>query len=162
MCAQQRSPRRSGGRSSSFFEPLEARQLLSAVTTVLNNGPSSNRIDLAVVGDGFTQAQLSTYSADVQTFIKGFFNEAPLSSYKSFFNVHQVNVVSNVSGVSDDPTMGVARDTPLGMSFWTSGIERLLGVNTWAAQQYAQTAPGDDQTIAIANSSKYGGAGYPG
>lgn len=145
------------------IELLEARQLLSVsptVTTVLNNGPAANRIDLAVVGDGFTQSQLSTYTANVQSFINGFFNEAPLSSYKSFFNVHQVNVVSDVSGVSDDPNRGVTRDTPLGMSFWTGGVERLLGVNTWSAREFSQLAPGDDQTIAIANSSKYGGAGY--
>ncbi|HSV15497.1 MAG TPA: M64 family metallopeptidase, partial [Tepidisphaeraceae bacterium] len=145
------------------IETLEPRRLLSAagVTTVLDNGPASNRIDLAVVGDGFTQTQIPTFAADVQTFIKGFFNEAPLSSYKSFFNVHEVNVVSNVSGVSGDPTAGVSRSTPLGMSFFTEGVERLLGVDTAAARQYAQSAPGDDQTIAIANSSKYGGAGYP-
>src|SRR4051812_11438681 len=150
------------GRRVAPIETLETRRLLSAaVTTVLNNGPASNRIDLAVVGDGFTQTQLPTFAADVQTFIKGFFNEAPLSSYKSFFNVHQVDVVSNVSGVSGDPTSGVTRNTPLSMSFWTDGIERLLGVDTAAAKQIAQSAPGHDQTIAIANSNKYGGAGYP-
>lgn len=150
---------------SLVIEVLEARQLLSttpSVSTVLNNGPASNRIDLAIVGDGFTQSQLGTYATDVQNFIKGFFNEAPLSSYKSFFNVHQVNLVSNVSGVSNDPNIGSVRDTALGMSYWTSGIERLLGVDTVAAKDYARLAPGADQTIAIANSSKYGGAGYPG
>jgi hypothetical protein len=133
----------------------------ASVVTVLNNGPASNRIDLAVVGDGFTKSQLPTYSADVQNFISGFFNEAPLSTYKSFFNVHQVNVISSVSGVSGDPSQGTIRDTPLSMSFWTNGIQRLLGIDTMTAQSYAKLAPGDDQTVAIANSTTYGGAGYP-
>jgi hypothetical protein len=133
----------------------------AAVVTVLNNGPASNRIDLAVVGDGFTKSQLSTYSADVQSFINGFFSEAPLSSYKSFFNVHQVDVISNVSGVSGDPGQGTMRQTPLSMSFWTNGIQRLLGIDTMTAQAYAKLAPGDDQTVAIANATMYGGAGYP-
>ncbi len=110
----------------------------AGVVTVLNNGPSSNRVDLSVVGDGFTRSQLSLYASDVQTFVRGFFNEAPLDSYKSFFNVYQVNVISNVSGVTNDPNQGVVRDTPLSMSFWTNGIERLLGVNTYMAKQYAQ------------------------
>ena len=155
------SPRRHPAASSNVspIETLEARRLLgAAVSTVLNNGPAANRIDIAVVGDGFTQTQLPTFAADVQTFIKGFFDEAPLSSYKSFFNVHEVNVVSSVSGVSGDPSEGITKATPLGMSFWTDGVERLLGVDTVAAKQFASSAPGHDQTIAIANSSKYGGA----
>ena len=147
-----------------LLERLEMRALFSVsapVTTILHNGASTNRIDLSVVGDGYTSSQMSLFHSNVQTFVSGFFNEAPLSSYKSFFNVYAVDVTSSVSGVSDDNSSMTVRNTPLSMTYWTNGIERLLGVDTSAAKSYASLAPGDDQTIAIANDTKYGGAGYP-
>jgi hypothetical protein len=75
--------------------------------------------------------------------------------------VHEIDVVSNESGVSGDPTPDVSRDTALGMTFWCSGIERLLCVNVGAAYSFANQAPDVDQVIAVANTTKYGGAGYP-
>jgi len=49
------------------------------------------------------------------------------------------------------------------MGFWCNGIERLLCVDSgkaWAAA-LAGTTEDIDQVLAVANSSKYGGAGYP-
>ena len=70
-------------------------------------------------------------------------------------------MVSNESGVDNDPVQGVDRDTAMDMSYWCSGIERLLCVNVFSATSFANNAPDVDQIVAIANSSKYGGAGYP-
>jgi hypothetical protein len=132
-------------------------------TTILNSGPSSNRVDIVIVGDGYTAGELpTTYTSHAQTFVNSFFNDAPLNAYKSFFNVHRVDVTSNQSGVDHDPTQGVLRDTALDMEFWCAGIERLLCVDVAKAYSYASNAPQVDQVIAVANSSKYGGAGYPG
>src|SRR5688572_15058429 len=41
------------------------RGVTSPVTTIVSNGPSSNRIDLVIVGDGYTAGELGTYAADV-------------------------------------------------------------------------------------------------
>jgi hypothetical protein len=131
-------------------------------TTIINNGAPSNRIDMVLVGDGYTTADMATYSAHAQAFASSFFNEFPLSTYKPLFNVHRVDVISNQSGVDNDPNQGILRDTALDMNFWCSGIERLLCVNTSKAASYAVNAPQVDQTVAIANSTKYGGAGYLG
>lgn len=46
------------------------------------------------------------------------------------------------------------------MTFWCDGLERLLCVDEDRAKSYAALAPGVDQIAAIANSAKYGGAGY--
>lgn len=131
------------------------------VTTILNNGPTTNRIDIVLVGDGYTSADLPTFAANAQSTVANFFNEAPLSIYKTLFNVHRVDVVSNESGVDNDPVQGVLRDTALDMTFFCGGTERALCVNTFKAQQFANLAPAVDQVLALANSSKYGGVGYP-
>jgi hypothetical protein len=134
----------------------------AASTTILNSGPSSNRVDIVIVGDGYQSAQLNTYASHAANFVNNFFNDAPFNVYKSFFNVHRVDVISTDSGVDNDPANGTLKNTALDMGFWCSGIERLLCVNTTKANSYAVNAPQVDQTIAIANSIKYGGAGYSG
>jgi hypothetical protein len=133
-----------------------------SVTTLLNSGPVTNRVDIALVGDGYTTADLPTYAAHASRVVNDFFLQTPLDRYKSYFNVHRVDVVSNQSGVDNDPTQGILRDTAMDMGFWTNGIERLLGVNVSKARGFAAFAPQFEQVLAIANSSKYGGAGYPG
>jgi len=131
-----------------------------AVTTIVNNGPSGNRIDLVIVGDGYTAADLPGYAADAVNVVNGFFAQEPLAAYATCFNVHRVDVVSNESGV-DEPDFGIYRDTALDMSYNCSDIDRLLCVNVSKAQSAAAAAPQAEQILALANSTRYGGAGYP-
>ncbi len=124
-------------------------------------GPGSgNRVDLVFVGDGYRANQLGAYQNHVSTMVAGFFAERPFLEYASYFEVHRVDVVSNESGVDNDPNQGVQKDTALDMGYWCSGIERLLCVNVGKAYNFANNAPDVDLVAAVANSSKYGGAGY--
>lgn len=141
-------------------DPGESRVSRSNWVTVVDNGPPANRVDIVVVGDGYTAAELGDYAAHVDTIVPAFFSEPPLDAYASYFNVHRVDVVSNESGVDNDPTQGVRRDTALDMEYWCSNTERLLCVHTGKANNQAANAPEKDQILAIANSTKYGGAGY--
>jgi len=135
--------------------------LMGPSTTILSNGPSSNRIDIVLVGDGYQASELGAYSAQCATVINDFFLQSPLAQYKTFFNVHRVDVVSNDSGVDNDPDQGIFKDTALDMGFWCGGTERALCVNVSKALTQANLAPARDQVLALANSSKYGGVGYP-
>ena len=128
--------------------------------TMIDNGPSANRIDLVFVGDGYLDTQLATYVAHLNNGIDELFSQEPFVTYGPYFNVHRVNVISPESGVDNDPNPGIDRDTALDMAFWCSGIERLLCVNVNKAYDYALNAPEVDHVFAVANSSKYGGAGY--
>lgn len=130
------------------------------VETLISNGPSSNRIDLVFVGDGYRAEDLNAYESHVNNAVDAFFGIEPLESYQGMFNVHRVDVISNESGVDNDPTNGINRDTALNMAFWCSGIERLLCVDTALAWSYANNVPSTDAILAVANSSMYGGAGY--
>ena len=129
-------------------------------TTLVSHGPSDNRIDLVFVGDGYTAAQMPSYASHVNSIYPTFFNEAPLDEYYSYFNIHRVDVASLESGVDNDPTQGVQKNTALDMAFWCAGTERLLCINTSKASLAARSAPAVDQILAVANSTMYGGAGY--
>jgi len=132
----------------------------SNFTTIIDNGPPSNRIDLVCVGDGYLESELANYETHVDEAIVDLLSIEPFTTYSTYFNVHRVDVVSLESGVDHDPTYPIWRDTALGMGFWCGGTERLLCVNVGAAMAHAANAPDVDQIFAVANSSKYGGAGY--
>ncbi len=120
-----------------------------------------NRVDVVFVGDGYTAGELGLYAVQADSFADEFFSYEPFTSYRPLFQVHRVDVVSNESGVDNDPSRGINRDTALDMAYWCNNTERLLCVNVGKAYSYAATAPYLDVVVAIANSSKYGGAGYP-
>ncbi len=132
----------------------------SGVSTIVNSGRSANRVDLVFVGDGYTASDLDDYAAHVANGVADLFSQQPFQTYRSYFNVHRVDVISAESGVDHDPVQGVLRDTALDMGFWCNGIERLLCVNVTAAWQQAWNAPDVEHVLAVANSNKYGGAGY--
>lgn len=132
----------------------------SPVTTLLDNGPSANRIDIVFVGDGYTAGELGQYALDVDAVWPTFLDEAPLDAYASYFNIHRVDVTSTQSGVDNDPVQGIFKQTALDMSYWCSGTDRLLCVNVSKANAQARNAPGHDCVLALANSTTYGGAGY--
>ncbi|MCB9847892.1 MAG: hypothetical protein H6814_05710 [Phycisphaeraceae bacterium] len=141
--------------------PAGARGVIPAnVITMVDNGPTSNRVDLVFVGDGYQAGELGLYAVHCQNGLDDLFAITPFSEYRNFFNAHRVEVVSTDSGVDHDPTQGIFKNTALNMGFWCNGIERLLCVGTFQASQYADNAPDVDQIFAVANSTKYGGAGY--
>ncbi len=142
---------------------LRAQPLAAASSaSILLNGPPANRIDLVAVGDGYLASQLALYHMHAENGVANLLATEPFSTYQSFFNVHIVDVVSNESGVDNDPSLGIMRDTAMDMGFWCSGIERLLCVDVAKAYSFANNAPDVDHVLALANSTKYGGAGYTG
>ncbi len=129
-------------------------------TLIWGSGPSSNRVDLVIVGDGYTVGELGLYATHAEDVVGALFGIEPLATYGQCFLAHRVDVLSNESGVDNDPTDGIDRDTAMDMGFFCYGIERLLCVNVSKAIGFASAAPQREQLIAIANSTKYGGAGY--
>lgn len=139
-------------------------------STVVNNGASSNRVDMIIIGDGYTASQINTdYTNHVNGTIDYFFNNpinAPLNRYAKFFNVHRVNVISNESG-ADKPLDNIFVDTALDASYsWGGGVERCLYFNTNKANNivanvFAGTGidTNDGLLLGTVNDSKYGGCG---
>ncbi|MFI9508819.1 M64 family metallopeptidase [Nocardia sp. NPDC052566] len=138
--------------------PAQRSAVQADVVAIQQTGPSSERFDLVFVGDGYTSSQLGTYQQHAVNRWNEIAQLEPFKSHKNSFNVWAVNVVSQQSGVDNDPR-GTYRNTALDMTFWCGGTERLLCVNETKALQYARLAPEADQVIALANTTKYGGAG---
>ncbi|MBZ0171845.1 MAG: M64 family metallopeptidase [Phycisphaerales bacterium] len=149
----------SGGR---FLVPSLSDAQREAFQGVQTRGGPDNRIDLVIVGDGYTANEMAQFHLDADTIAVDFFSYEPFITYRPYFRVTKVEVVSNESGVDNDPSPGISRDTAMDMQFWCGGTERLLCVNIGKAWTFAAGggSPDVDQILAIANSSKYGGAGY--
>lgn len=145
-------------------EPEQPPQSFSSwpVVTIESNGVSANRIDLVFVGDGFQVQQLGQYAYYVGMQWAEMSGREPFASYRTYFNVHRVDVVSLDSGVDHDPKFGILRNTQLDMGFWTSGVQNRLSVDLGKVRQAAANAPDADQYVALANSSVLGGLAYPG
>ena len=137
------------------------------LTTMISNGPPSNRVDIVFIGDGYLSAQLETlYPQHVQAQINYLFSGSavPFPRYQHFFNVHRVNVASNQTG-ADQPPLNIFRDTALDASYWYDGVtERLLYFSNSKANAAVNTALAGtgitaDMRFGTVNDSKYGGGG---
>ncbi|MFE6490646.1 M64 family metallopeptidase [Streptomyces sp. NPDC057748] len=125
-------------------------------------GPPDDRLDIVIIGDGYTADQQDDFHADATAKWADITALEPYNSYQGLFNVWTVDAVSNESGISGDPGPGTVRDTALGSYFWCSDIERLICADIDKVAAYAAQAPAADLVVVIANSTKYGGAGYSG
>ncbi|MGW6912974.1 M64 family metallopeptidase [Kitasatospora sp. NPDC054939] len=146
--------------------PFTARRSIGAlagdgtVSPLLRNGSTASKLDVVVIGDGYTAAEQEKFLADAGTKWQEITAVEPYTTYRSLFNVWAVQAVSAESGVSGDPDRTTVRETALGSHFWCEDIERLLCVDTDAVERYAARAPQADLVVVVANSAKYGGAGY--
>ncbi|MGW0735225.1 M64 family metallopeptidase [Streptomyces sp. NPDC002851] len=132
------------------------------VTPIAETGPSADRLDVTIIGDGYTAAEERDFLADAKAKWADVTGIEPYRSYTGLFNVWAVSAASAESGVSGDPDSSVVRNTALGSYFWCDDIERLLCADLDKVKSYADKAPETDLVVVVANSTKYGGAGYSG
>ena len=130
------------------------------VRALSRTGPTDARLDVVITGDGYTAQQQGDFLADATSKWAEILHTEPYASYAGLFNVWAVEAASYESGVSGDPTADVIRDTALGSYFWCADTERLLCANIDKVAGYAGLAPDADLVLVLANSTKYGGAGY--
>lgn len=139
---------------------------LRAITTT---GDSTNRVDLILLGDGYTASEIgSTFTAHIEDYLNYFFDDSsltqPFGRYESYFNVYAVDVISNESG-ADDPLAGTFRDTALDATYNFNNVsDRLLYVSDTKAQAamnsaLAGTNIGAEMRYVLVNDIKYGGGG---
>lgn len=123
------------------------------------SGDPANRIDIAILGDGYRtedQAQLTT---DAQNVLAAYDADNLYGAYRNYINWTLVHVISNQTG-ADDGSAGGSRDTALGAFFNCGGTDRLLCVdNTTTLAVATADVPNFDFILVVVNDSKYGGAG---
>ncbi len=158
---------------------LEVRSLLHAdqtprapgpisATKIRDTGPNTNRLVFVVVGDGYTAANLTSgaFTTASTNLSNSFVGRSPWDIYFSATNIYRIDTESNEQGSDrEDGEFGTLKDTYYNSSFWTSGIERLLTIDTLGRTR-AITAANSlvgvgqwDYIFVLVNSTKYGGAG---
>jgi hypothetical protein len=135
--------------------------------TLHDAGDPASRLDVLLVGDGYTEAELSQWYADADAMADALLSAAPLSEYAGLINVHRVDAVSAESGVSFDCVEECRfRDTAFGSVFAVEFVNQLLGTDyrttaifqqaQWEVARAASAVP-FDVVIVIANTSHSGG-----
>lgn len=122
------------------------------------NGPSPQKVDLLVLGDGYTQAELPKFEAAVRRLADHLFQVSPFKERANDFNVWALAVPTLQSGVSR-PSTGVHHASALGTRYDIFGSERyVLTLDNRALRDIAQYAPYEFIEILV-NNDTYGGGG---
>ena len=143
--------------SSRFVNPTD-REPMGDVWAIFDNGPPSDKVDLLVIGEGYTEAELPKFHADAQRLVGALFDEEPFKSRRSDFNVWGLDLPSTESGVSRPRAMEFRR-TPLSAQYNIFDSERyLLTYDNRTLRDAASSAPYEFVEILV-NEEQYGGGG---
>ena len=155
---------------------IEPQQVSGVIT-----GNPGNRVDLLIMGDGYTAAQIAKFNSDTANLEASFFNLSPYSEYKNYVNRVTLFTASAQSGAdhppynpacsgdnpsccsdigaSFDPLAGTYVNTAFGGRFCAFNTHRLAVVNTAAAYAAASAYPDWDAILVLLNDATYGGSG---
>lgn len=89
------------------------------------SGPAADKIDVAIVAEGYTAAQAEAFYADAQTAVDAILSHEPFKQYADRFNFVAVAAASADSDVSI-PKEGIWRNTALSSHFSTFYSDRYL------------------------------------
>lgn len=122
------------------------------------NGRSEDKVDLLIVGDGYTQKDLPKFEAAARRLADHLFATSPFKERASDFNVWAIALPTSESGVSR-PSTGSYKESPLGTRYDIFGSERyVLTTDNRALRELAQYAPYEFIEILV-NNDTYGGGG---
>ena len=130
-----------------------------ALIEVERHGDSERKVDLLLLGDGYTAAQCGAkFRADAARMANALFAREPFRERRSDFNVWGLCAPAAEAGVAR-PSGDIHRRTPVGSTYDIFGSERyVLTYQNRAFRDVAAWAPYEFVTILV-NSATYGGGG---
>jgi hypothetical protein len=124
-------------------------------------GDPSEKLDLLILGDGYTAAERGKFERDARRLTNALFQTSPFKERQSEINVWGLVPAAAQSGISR-PSQGIHRRSPLGTTYDAFDSERyILTFENRAFRDIAANAPYDVVEI-LANSATYGGGGIYG
>ena len=122
------------------------------------NGDPHTKVDIVILGEGYTLDEENKFKKDIDKFTNSFFKYEPYKSMKNDFNIYGVLKPSEESGV-DEPSAGIYKNTSLSATFNSLGSERyMLTEDNKAVHDIAAHVPYDAIYI-MSNHARYGGGG---
>lgn len=131
------------------------------VIAIEQNGDSAQKVDLLLLGDGYTEEEHDEFVRRARELTNVLFATSPFRERRSDFNVWAIAPPAAESGVSR-PSTGLYRDSPIGATYDAFRSERyVLTYDNREWRQIASSAPYDFVEI-LTNSETYGGGGIYG
>ena len=128
------------------------------VVPIRVNGAAADKVDLLILGDGYTEAEMPKFLADARRMSDHLFQVSPFRERAGDFNVRAMAVPTAESGVSR-PSTGLYHASALGARYDIFGSERyVLALDNRALREIAQYAPYEFIEILV-NNETYGGGG---
>jgi hypothetical protein len=128
------------------------------VWAVVQNGAPRDKVDLLLMGDGYTAAEMEKWHRDARRMAETLFAESPFKERRQDFNVWAIDTPAEESGVAR-PSDGIFRRSPLRAAYDAFGSERyVLTFDNKRLREAASAAPYEFIEI-IVNDRKYGGGG---
>ena len=141
-----------------------SRSSAEPVTTIRNSGPAANRVDIVILGDGYTAAEIAAnvYATHVNNAVNGWFAQQPYSAYRNYFNVHRIDVASAESG-ADHPSRGIFKNTAFNSTYDCFGTQRLICADVPLVNAAISRSISDPNAreivLVLVNDPEYGGSG---
>lgn len=144
--------------ASRFVVSAPLKEHAGRVWPVFINGPAATKVDILVIGEGYTAHEMTKFHADVKRLLPVLFEQEPFKGRRSDFNVRALDLPSAESGINR-PNAGVYRRTPLSTEYNIFDSERyVLTLDNRALRDAASAAPYEFIEILV-NDKTYGGGG---
>lgn len=138
------------------------------VDTLQKTGSLDNRINVVILGDGFTNSEMPKFAGEARKFADFFLMFEPYSRYRDYFNFFAIRTPSKQSGVTNPgnapdayPNQPVeTKDTFFGATFG-SFVHRSVQLTKQDVlyDLLATHFPAYDVVVALVNTPYYGGTG---
>lgn len=126
--------------------------------TVLENGPSQEKLDIVILGDGYSAKEMEKFRKDAKRLGEVLMNSEPYKSQAKNINIRAVETPAEQSGVNK-PHHGVFKRTPLSVSYSAFDSERYaLTYDNKTIRDVASAVPYEFMVILV-NERTYGGGG---
>lgn len=127
------------------------------VEAILESGPPGTKANIAILGDGYREAEYPKFAADARRAAGYLFAVQPFARRMADFNVYAVFAASTDSGITD-PYLGLKKDTVFRSAYGSGGAERVLADGHPRAVREAASAAPYDFVLILANARRYGGS----
>jgi len=125
------------------------------------SGDPARKVDVVILGDGYSQEEAAKFTADAARLIEQFFAYSPFRERAAEFNFWGLNPPAAQSGVNR-PSNGTFRFSPSGTTYDAFRAERyILAFDNLGMRRILQHAP-YEFVIILGNSETYGGGGIYG